>query len=220
MPWEIVRLTNLTRDNRPIDIYTKSGGFGGYSVNMIVIPDYNVGAAVLVAGEQPYDAVLALLDLVTAAMVSSLDSLARDQAQSLYAGDYVGEEAHNATTKPESRLSLAVDNGPGLKITAWSNAGKSILDILASMEGTTTSRLDARLYPIGDGDRWRLSLETLSSGPADPSRFSHSCTKWLGVDGMRYAKLPVDEFRFHIQDGVVKSVENLGLRAKLWNHKG
>ncbi|CAI6076744.1 unnamed protein product [Clonostachys chloroleuca] len=190
MPWEIFRLSNLTPDSRPIDLYTKSGGIFGYETNMVLIPEFNVGISVLAAGDDASDALMGLLDIVIPATVSSLNQLARQQAKETYA-----------------------DDGPGLRITQWTNRGKSMLEFLASREGTNVMDLDMRLYPVGEGQRWRLVLERTEG--ANPSVFSDACITWLRVDQMRYAKQPVDEFTFDIKGGAVIGLKNSGLRAKL-----
>lgn len=207
MPWEVFRLTNLTPDMRPINLYTKSGGIFAYTTNMVIIPELNVGLSVLAAGDESNDAVMELLDIVIPAVVSSLDQLARQQTEEMYAGEYRGAD------ETAARLSLVVDDGPGLKIKQWTNLGKSMLDFLASYKGTTIEELDARLYPVGEERVWRLGLETMKR--PTPSIFSDACMTWLSVDRMRYAKQPVDQFRFHSEDGVARSVENKGLRANL-----
>ncbi|CAH0035146.1 unnamed protein product [Clonostachys rhizophaga] len=207
MPWEIFRLSNLTPDNRPIDLYTKSGGIFGYETNMVLIPEFNVGISVLAAGDDAGDGLMGLLDIVIPATVSSLDQLARQQAKETYAGNY---QSANGT---DAILSLDVDDGPGLKITQWTNRGKSMLEFLASREGTNVMDLDARLYPVGEGQRWRLALERTER--VNPSVFSDACITWLRVDQMRYAKQPVDEFTFDIKGGAIIGLKNSGLRAKL-----
>jgi hypothetical protein len=213
MPWEIFRLSDLTSDKRPIDLYTKSGGIFGYSTHMVIIPEFNVGLSVLAAGDESYQAVLGLLDVVIPATMSSLDRLARTQARELYAGRYQATGDNQIDYSEEATLTLVVDDGPGLKIEQWTNRGKSILDFVASQQGTTPSKLAARLYPVGDEQRWRMGLETMES--VNLSVFSDVCAAWLSVDQMRYAKLPVDEFRFHMNNGSVKGIENRGLRVNL-----
>jgi hypothetical protein len=213
MPWEIFRLSNLTPDKRPIDLYTKSGGIFGYNTQMVIIPEFNVGFSIFAAGDDSYQAVLGLLDVVIPAIVSSFDQLARAQAIESYAGRYQLVGDNQTDHSGEATLTLTVDDGPGLKIEQWTNRGKSILDFLASQQGTTPSKLEARLYPVGEKERWRMSLETMER--ANLSLFSNICNSWLSVDQIRYAKLPVDEFQFHMDNGSVKGIENRGLRVNL-----
>lgn len=74
--------------------------------------------------------------------------------------------------------------------------------------------VDARIYPVGQGDRWQLALNLVGSGDIENSGPSGACSMWEKVDHMRYAGLPLGEFRFQFADGVVVGVENTGLRAK------
>lgn len=214
MPWEIFRLSNLTTDGRPIDMYTKSGDLPGYSAYIVLLPDYKVGATIMVSGEKAYAASVSLLDIVTTTLVPALDKLARDQAKKLYAGRYV-KRGDGTANSSNASLSLVIDDGPGIKVEEWTNNGKSILDTVASNHGTTASKLDARLYPIGSENRWRLASETVDSVDGYPSMPSRACKAWFQVDQLRYATLPVDEFDFVMEDRAVVGVRNLGLRAEL-----
>ncbi|KAK5992288.1 Beta-lactamase-like protein [Cladobotryum mycophilum] len=224
-PWEIYRLTNLTPDKRVIDVYTKSGDLPGYSVYMLMLPDYSVGATVMVAGADAYAPSELLLDVVTKALVPAVDSLAREQARAVYTGRYTGASGTgnhtnningtNSTNSTASSLDLIIDNGPGLKIKRWINNGKSILQALAANQGVPVQSLDARLYPVGEKNRWRLSFETIGTGKEDLSAPSKTCHNWFQVDALRWASLPVDEFQFNVENGIVKGVRNLGLRANL-----
>ncbi|UNI20476.1 hypothetical protein JDV02_006557 [Purpureocillium takamizusanense] len=207
-PWEIFRLAHLTPDNRPIDVYTKSGSMPGWTSYIFLIPDYEIGGTIMVAAEEASNPSMNLLDVVTEAVVHAADALARGQAEKAYAGRYVG----NGNS---SSLELVVDSGPGLRIKSWTLAGKSILAALADQKGIEPCELDARIYPIEHG-RWRVAQETVGASSPTPSKPSEACSNWLAVDSSRYGSFPVDEFDFEVsQDGVVKSVSNTGLRSTL-----
>lgn len=213
MPWEIIRLADLTVDGRPIDIYTKLGDVPGYSTMMFLVPDYEVGGAIIVSGDGTYNTVLKLMDIVVEKLVSEVDSLARTQA-SIYTGQYRSSNG-TSTNSSTSSLSLVLDDGPGIKIENWVNDGKSILDGLSGIRGITIDRLDARLYPVGSGNKWRMALEVTQSPNQVSVLPSQACSNWLFVDQLRYAGLPVDEFSFHVQNGAVEEVHNSGLRVTL-----
>ena len=212
MPWEISRLTNLTPDKRPVDVYVKLGSIYGYSAYVVLIPDYDVGASIIASGvgDDPDAMTRALLDLVTGAAIPALDLLARERAQELYVGEY--SSASNGT---EATLSLIIDDGPGLKIDSWTNGGKGVLDALAKHRAIPVDDLDARIYPVGQDDRWWLALEATGSGKTEIDGPSGACGAWEKVDHLRYAGLPLDEFRFRLEDGVVVGVDNPGMRARL-----
>lgn len=214
MPWEIMRVPNLTPDGRPIDVYTKSGGIPGYSSMMLLLPEYDVGGTILVSSDASDQPAVALTDILLESLIPSLEALAREQAESAYAGRYVGP-SHNST-ETEATLSLAVDDGPGVKITEWTNNGKSILDFLAGNENITPDGIDVRLYPVGDANRWRMAVVLAASDAGEASLADQRCWEWFQIDQMRYAKLPLDEFDFDVEGGVVIGVENLGLRQSLF----
>ncbi|SPO01739.1 uncharacterized protein DNG_04412 [Cephalotrichum gorgonifer] len=216
MPWEIYRLSHLTPDGRPIEVYTKSGGIPGYSSMALLLPEYDMAASILVSFEAGSDPSVDLTDIVLASLIPSLDSLSREQAEKAYAGLYLdaGHGTNGANTT-DATLSLVIDDGPGLKITEWTNYGKSILDVLAGDKNTTVEGLDARLYPIGDKNRWRMVVEKLVSENEDSSLPGGMCMAWFRVDQMRYASLSFEEFHFQMDGGVVMGVENRGMRQRL-----
>lgn len=216
MPWEIFRLQNLTSDGRTVDVYAKSGDLPGYSAEVLLFPDFNISATILVAGTDAYTPTVALMEIVIAELVPMMDAMARDQARHLYAGTYKGTAGGRHGSL--AALELAMDDGPGLVITSWTSGGKSILDTLSVLKGFAPGGIQARLYPIGEAGRWRMQVESVSSATGkeqDASVLADMCRPWFQVDQMRYAGYAVDEFDFGIADGVVQRVTNSGLRMIL-----
>ena len=212
MPWEIFRLSGLTKDKRAVDVYTKSGDIPGYSAEIMLFPDYGVGATIMVSGEDAYTPTVDLMDTVSTAIIPIMDILAREQANGTYSGTYTSGSGNTTAS-----LTLQVDNGPGLKIHEWTNLNKSILKTLGDYKGIPLSKLDARIYPVGQDDRWRLQLEHVRDDEEqNPSLPSQMCRPWFQVDQFRYAGYPIDEFIFVMEDGAAKSVRNEGLRALLY----
>lgn len=215
-PWEIFRISSLTPDNRPIDIYTKSGSMPGWAAYIFFIPDYNIGGSVNVAGDAADPASLVLLDAIATTVVPVVDALARQQAKAAYAGRYVTPcQGAKCENKSDASLELAIDQGPGIKIKSWVNNGKSIIKAFADRKGAKPADMDLRLYPIGENNRWRLSIETLKHRPDVITKPSEACLNWFSTDSKRWATLPVDEFDFEVKGGRVIGVKNLGLRANL-----
>lgn len=211
MPWEIFRLTGVTTDGHPVDVYSKSGDIPGYSAEVMLFPDYGIGATILVSGADAYTPTVDLMDVVAAAVIPAADKLAREQADKVYAGTYI-DNANGTAAK----LTLKVDDGPGLKISEWTNMNKSILNTIAGYKGIPLPNLDARIYPIGEDGRWRLQLENIKdSREKNPSKPSQMCRPWFQVDQYRYAGNAIDEFVFTMEDGAVVAVENDGLRVTL-----
>lgn len=213
MPWEIIRLSNVTPDRRTIDVYTKSGDLLGYSSFIVLIPDYQVAASILVASDNAHDPAVDLLDIVLEKLVPAMDQVARKQATHSYASTY---KSCNGS------LSLIIDDGPGLKIREWTSGGGSMLDTLASYAWQRPSEeMDFRLYPIGSQNRWRMVIEALDDKHyTSISRASQVCKMWFTVDQFRYAGQPVDEFIFKLDgDGRAATVTNPGLRSTLTENR-
>lgn len=220
-PWEIFRLSHLTPDNRPVDIYTKSGSLPGYASYLVLIPEFNIGGAINVSGDDGDDVAFDLLDAVTSVVVPALDSLAKSQAKEIYSGKYTAPcDGLNCTNTAKSSLELVVDSGPGLHVASWVNNGKSVLDVLARNKGVKTIDIEARLYPVNDGNRWRLAVERKHHAGDTIRRPSEACSMWFQIDKMRYASLPVDEFVFRLDEGNAIGVTNAGLRANLTKQEG
>lgn len=203
MPWEIYRTTSLTPSARPVDVYTKSGDVGVYAAYIALIPEYDVGFTINAAGADAYITSRALLDEVTKIVVQGLDQLARSQAQSRYTGHY---------SRNNDSLILAIDDGPGLKIEKWISNGDSVLGAWQQLRAGG-GRVDARIYPIGKDNRWRVVFEAVGNTSASP--FGDACYSWFQVDQFRYQGLPVDEIDFDIEDGRVKGLSVPGLRQTL-----
>jgi hypothetical protein len=207
-PWEIYRPSSLTPTPRYIDHYTKQGNVPGYSALIIVVPEYEVGVAIAVAGEDAYPASIELFNAVEAELVPMLDELARKQAWAKYGGRYASRN---------SSLELTIDSGPGMKISKWTNLGKDMLFAFDSiLFGGNGTMLDARIYPVGEGERWRTVFEE-DGRESREAITSTVCMTWEAVDQVRYAGLPCDEVDFQVGGrGEIVGVKIPGLRAHLY----
>jgi len=59
---------------------------------------------------------------------------------------------------------LEVDEDPDLKISHWTDRRENTYEGLAVFKGEkSTSGVEARLYPAGNGSRWCVGLETLTA---------------------------------------------------------
>jgi CubicO group peptidase (beta-lactamase class C family) len=113
-PWEIVRL-QTSPNNRIVDFYTKSGDLPGYSSQFVLIPDYNCGFSILSAGANPTTNNVLLADLIADTLLPSIETVAREEADLLYAGTY---------TSPDKSLNSSITistntTKPGLGVTSW-----------------------------------------------------------------------------------------------------
>ncbi|KAK2801506.1 hypothetical protein FQN50_007722 [Emmonsiellopsis sp. PD_5] len=233
-PWEIFRPTAFTTPPRPIDHYTKSGDLPGFSSSYIVlVPEYNLGVSLISAGADASAIVALLLDNVQGTLIPLLEDLAREQATEIYAGDYQSNKADNAS----ATISLVVDDGPGLKVSKWTNRDKNMLrSFYEGIFGRSKSddgikEVDARFYPLGVDDRWRIVFTEPEGGDEGGqgkgkgnngeiynALRGRACLSWMKVDNFRYGKIAVDEvvFRMGGESGrVVEGVDIPGLRAEL-----
>jgi len=202
MPWEIFRTANIPSLSRPVDIYAKAGSVPGYAAFVAMIPEFDIGVAITAAGDDADAASFDLLDLAVEHAVTALEELARVQASERYGGRYGAASG--------TQMNLVVDGGPGLRIQEWTRDGKSILQ---AIEGESDdSAVDARLYPIGQDNRWRIFYE--STTPNGGNVLDFSCGTWLSVDSYRYAGLPMDEAVFDLGVDRAEAIFVPGLRQE------
>ncbi|KAH6675323.1 beta-lactamase family protein [Plectosphaerella plurivora] len=212
-PWEIYRPTSLLPDNRPLDVYTKSGGLPGYNAYIALVPEFDIGISVNVAGagDKDYDVVRAIFSSVLETLVPGLDALARTQAAQKYAGTYTSGSGNTT-----SSLVMSVDDGPGLKVEKWTLLGNNVLDIVAMLNRAQgAAAIDVRAYPIGEDERWLLVTEKVGGDQGAPAVYAGTCDGWFLLDQVRFAGLPTDEIDFVVKDGEVVGAVSPGLRQQL-----
>lgn len=138
-PWEIYRSDKATQDGRVIDYYTKNGALGLYFSILVLIPDYDLVLTVLAAGTEVQTNLLA--DLVLSKFLPVVEKIGKDEAAAAYAGTYA---------LGNSSLTLAVDDGPGLKITNWFSNGIDLLRTdfsrVGGINAATSSGITVKLY--------------------------------------------------------------------------
>ncbi|KAF2111950.1 beta-lactamase/transpeptidase-like protein [Lophiotrema nucula] len=199
-PWEIFRPDTLdTTYKRPIDLYTKEGDIPGYASYAILIPEYNVTIAIMVAGNQYSAAIHDLFPMIVEHLVPYTDNLARKQAERKYVGTYANSN--------DSIITVAQDSGPGLTITAWRNDGVDLRKSLSTLVGIPLNNFSIRLYPadpdsFAKTEKWRLSFEKIKN---ENSFADQDCQGWVHADNYRYIQERLDELLFTIDDG--KAVE-------------
>lgn len=208
-PWEIYRPTSLLPADRPLDVYAKSGGLPGYNAFIALVPEYDIGISVNVAGAEGYGVARALLSATLESLIPRLDAIARQQATAKYAGTYTSGSGNTT-----SSLVLTVDDGPGLKVEEWTMMGGSVLSILAQIKESADG-VDVRAYPIGKGGRWLLFIDRVSPETEALGIFAGMCDSWFTLDQLRFVGLPTDEIDFVIEDGEVVKAVVPGLRQEL-----
>ncbi|UPK92360.1 hypothetical protein LCI18_003295 [Fusarium solani-melongenae] len=210
-PWEIYRVDNLTSDGRIIDLYTKGGSLTSYYSALALVPDLGFVVSVLAAGPEVIGLWPSLASLqAMEVLIPALDLAAKDDAKKRFAGAYTDK-------KSGSRLTLSLDDGPGLVLSDWVVRDFEVLPNLGSynpvtMNSTTRPNLTSiRMFPTGiENTRrsaWRATFPAFTDEEAkvidgSTSIRDASCVTWRMVDRLIYNDLSMDHFEFQFgEDG-------------------
>lgn len=226
-PWGIrrIQLDRINQPHRTLTVYTKAGTFRRYTAFITLLKDYNLGFTIMMAGNPPLSNFYGA-DLLGQSLIPAYDTVARDEADRSFSGTYV-QRGGNATN---STIQISTSpNKPGLGISRWISNGTDMLTMaLVLQSGAPPSALkspEARLYytlldaKTSNGTRqsFKAVFEDTGSPAVGQQLWSTDCGAWVGVTGVTYASMPLDEFIFERDTtGKVVSVENLALRAKYW----
>ncbi|KAI0132808.1 beta-lactamase/transpeptidase-like protein [Xylariales sp. AK1849] len=233
MPWGLRRLhLSDTNPARTVTAFTKAGGVGDYSALLSVIPEFDIGIAVLVAGADTPGVVWSIADYLGAVLLPNFDAATRDDANSKYGGTYQADPASNLT----SSLQITTDpDRPGLGAASWISNGTDMIPIAEAFQSglsvasdpaaSNSTQPSVRLYYTGldstgsDGTTlksFKAVFEDLGSPTDAGNGFSTDCGSWIDYTGVTYAGLPLDEFIFELdENGDVFSVKNLALNVTL-----
>lgn len=209
-PWEIYSISQP----RVIDLYTKGGDIGKYSATINFSPDYDVGFTVLVAGDDPTGTSRKVSNLVVETLIPALDLAAKEEANHQFSGTY-------ALPDRNSSITIASDDGPGLKVADWINDSKDMVEAVSVLFGVgDPSQASVRLYPTGLKSHGQISFRAIIRGPSQipvtEGPFSLACASWIMVDSKKYGNVGVDEFLFDLDsDGEAVSVSPRALRETL-----
>lgn len=205
-PWEIYRAALNADRNRVIDLYTKSGNLPGYGANLVLIPDFDMGFVVMMAGVGTVGTVIS--GVIVDELLPALDEAAREQADAIFAGTFAATNGLNSTVKLTTAPGV-----PGLSIEEWISNGT---DLRRSRWLRDPEWF--QMYPTNiaseDGREvsWRSSYVTQ---PETGSPFD-ACPSWFAIDRPNYGIYGVDEFVFHIgKDGRAWGLEPTALKIVL-----
>ncbi|KAI8940804.1 hypothetical protein NX059_002067 [Plenodomus lindquistii] len=205
-PWEIFRAVTSTEHNRVIDLYTKSGNLPGYGANLVLIPDFEVGFVINMAGGRGTVA-YPIASLIIDDLLPALDEAARVQADAAFAGTYTATNGLNSTIGLTTRPGI-----PGLSIETWVSNGTDLRsEYLQSPEWF-------QMYPtnIVSGDGTEVSWRSTSIVLPDTGSPFDACPSWVVLDRPNYGVYGVDEFVFHVgDDGVAVGIEPMALKVVL-----
>jgi CubicO group peptidase (beta-lactamase class C family) len=219
IPWEIFRTTSiLSPISRPTTFITKGGNLDGYASNIIMIPEYDIGVTILIAGTSAL--MSPLREAVTVPLVRSLDNVVAKSAQSTYAGIYTPIDNSLNTT-----LELSASAERGLEIKQFISNGSDVLTVLMSGQldpGIDDGAWHTQLVPTllfknqtsapPQGELWR-ALPVKHKTVEDPVWHDFCITD---EDSLMYAGEPLMEFAFWRNEaGEITEVDLTGFRIKL-----
>ncbi|KAK4150843.1 beta-lactamase-like protein 2 [Chaetomidium leptoderma] len=249
MPWGIRRI-NLGKNQtyQFVHTFNKIGSLGSYSCLFALIPELDIGFAVLAAGVLPAGIANAIAESLSDTYIPTLSYVARAQANATFAGDYGNPTLlynttttdNNNTTPLNSSLTITIDpTAPGLGVTNWFSNGTDMALLAVALTANISAEYfpqlkpSVRLYPTGleekvlsnGGKRvaFKAVFEDLSppdSSSGSGGSFVTDCATWVGVTAVVYGSRPLDLFVFEFgPDGRVVAVVNEGLRVRLEKKK-
>ncbi|KAL1837605.1 hypothetical protein VTJ49DRAFT_3623 [Mycothermus thermophilus] len=223
-PWGVRRIiVPYANGKRVVDAFNKAGRIGHYSALLVLLPDYDIGFSIMIAGDEiPGNANFNLADILGGYLVPAFEAAGREQADARYAGEYFdADETRNASL----RITTQQDR-PGLGIERWISNGTDMRTMAVVLQsGYSPVDPSVRLYPAGletvraDGSKrvaFKAVFEDLNLPARPESMFSTDCGTWVSFTGVTYGTQPLDQFAFELDpEGRVVSVQNLALRAVL-----
>jgi hypothetical protein len=209
----------LENGKHTVDAYNKAGRIEYYSALLNLLPNYDVGFSVVIAGPNiPGNTNFNLADILGAQIVPALEAAAREQAQAKFSGQY-SDLAGNSSL----RLTTQSDR-PGLGIENWISNGtdmQTIAVVLAA--GYTGVQRSIRLYPTGletvraDGSKkvaFTATFEDVGLPARTNSMFSTDCGSGVTLTSVTYGSQALDQFVFEVDGaGKVVSIESPALRS-------
>lgn len=205
--WEIYRAIIDAKNNRVVDLYTKSGNLPGYGANLLLVPDFDVGIVIMMAGARGTIAT-PIASVIIDELLPALDEEARMEADAAFAGTYTASNGLNSTI----RLTTA-QGVPGLSIEDWVSNGTDIRHS-ALFESVESYQMFPTNIVSEDGKQisWRSTFVSLpdTGSPLD------SCQSWVGIDRPNYGVYGLDEFVFHVgEDGEAWGLEPKAMKIVL-----
>ena len=226
-PWEIYRVPGLTEDGRVIDLYTKDGALVGYASQLVLVPDYDVGLTIFVAGyPSPGNTLTTLTQRVMQDFISLVEQVGKKQAAARYAGIYDDPSSN-------SSVEISVDKGPGLVIKRWVSNNVDVIKAYNSLLTSRVNYTDWRLYPSGLKSKTsqestvgyrgfvrsvyaNTTNDESDAAEQNDGRILTGCSTWGAIDGYVYGTIAIDDVVFHTDSfGNVESIEPRVTRLRL-----
>lgn len=208
---------------RFVDLYTKSGGLGGYNAWLFLSPDHNIGIAALVASLTEADNAIAasdsgmpvlvsLAELALATWIPAAEAATREWASSNLVGSFKSEDGLNSSIS----LELIPDH-QGLRITSLIYNGTDFLETLGTAFGHAAASL--QYMNLQDVDSGKLSFRAAWQNPKRASAVTSvihpECSlNWSDLDNLKYGDIGLDQVIITVEgDGKAVGVEVPALRT-------
>ncbi|KAG5763731.1 hypothetical protein H9Q72_008192 [Fusarium xylarioides] len=227
MPWEILRLPNLTPDHpHAVTVYGKSGGAQNYRSQLSFIDDYGLAIVILTAG--PMKAAPILTNAMLSTFVAAGDEVSREEAkrhEQRYMTDHEDVPIEVALQQDNDSMILASLHRNGTDIIAsltdiW---GLTLGDFLPGV-GPKIRMFPSQLRENAtlDGEPvvkevWHLWPDINSGFETDlPGNYieERNCVGWSIQDWVHYGGEPLDRVLLYVgDDGDVRGLEVPFLRS-------
>lgn len=199
-----------------IDVYTFYDNFGLYSSYFGLVPDYNVGFAILAADTESNADLNAHADIVGEVIIEAMIKIALSNAESAFSGTYIASGLN-------SSISISVDTLPGMIIDSFMSNGTDFRKPLAALYNVDDyDALSMRLYPTHLSSTTKPGGSTLAFRAVyqDENEFADAgtptCVSWKDVDKYKYGGAALDLFIFELDaSGKVLGIEIPALRVTL-----
>lgn len=222
MPFEIYRfevpVSSGSSATRLVEVYTKAGDVGLYASMWVMVPDYDIGFTVLVAGAPQGSLVrVYLTEMMRDYFLPAMEELAAKEAESRFGGTYV-----DASTNSSVTVALRADR-VGLGLENWVSRGidmQSADDMgLKALYGYTgNGSMELRLQPMGltDEEGGRVGFRVVAKTDDLPRDMLWSCFSWASVDAFTYGGVGLDELVFELDgEGAAAALDLRGFRTVL-----
>ncbi|KAI7759986.1 hypothetical protein LZL87_010408 [Fusarium oxysporum] len=227
MPWEILRLSNLTPDHpHAVTVYGKSGGAQNYRSQLSLIGDYGLAIIILTAG--PMKAAPILTNAMLSKFSAAADEVSREQSKR-FEQRYMSDQDHSVP------IEAALEQDEDSMVLASLHRNTDILSSLAYIWGLTLGDFlpevgpKIRVFPSQlresarlDGkpvvkEVWHLWPDLNSGFETDLPRNEIeeiNCVGWSIQDWVHYGGEPLDRVLLYVgDDGGVRGFEVPFLRS-------
>ncbi|KAF4953056.1 hypothetical protein FGADI_6326 [Fusarium gaditjirri] len=229
MPWEILRLSNLTPDHpHAVSVFGKSGGAQNYRSQLSFIDDYGLAIIILTAG--PMKAAPILTNTMLSTFLAAADEVTREQSKR-YEQRFVSDQDESGVP---IEAALEQDEDSMVLVSLYRNNTdilSSLMDILDLALGDFLPEVGPkiRVFPSQlrenatlDGkpvtkEVWHLWPDLNSGFETDlPGNEIEemNCVGWLIQDWVHYGGEPLDRMLLYVgDDGDVRGFEVPFLRS-------